>query len=85
METTANERQMTAAIEDVLDGQRAATLLSVEFRQTDGVIDRPVTGVVVEVGVTEDPPPGLRAQLSRAVEPVSEESVRVDVRYVRTG
>ena len=84
METTATERQMTAAIEDVIDDQRAARLLSVEFRQADGVIDRPVTGVVVEVGVTDDPPPELSAQLSRAVEPVSKESVGVDVRYVRT-
>ena len=84
METTATERQMTAAIEDVIDDQRAARLLSVEFRQADGVIDRPVTGVVVEVGVTDDPPPELSARLSSAVEPVSEESVGVDVRYVRT-
>lgn len=84
METTATERQMTAAIEDVIDDQRAARLLSVEFRQADGVIDRPVTGVVVEVGVTDDPPPELSARLSSAVEPVGEESVGVDVRYVRT-
>lgn len=84
METTANERQMTTAIQDVIDDQRAATLLSVEFRQSDGVIDRPVTGVVVEVGVTEEPPPELSAQLSRAVEPVSEHPLRVEVRYVKT-
>lgn len=84
METTATERQMTAAIEDVIDDQRAARLLSVEFRQADGVIDRPVTGVVVEVGVTDDPPPELSARLSSAVEPVSEHPLRVEVRYVKT-
>lgn len=84
METTATERQMTAAIEDVIDDQRAARLLSVEFRQADGVIDRPVTGVVVEVGVTDDPPPELSSRLSSAVEPVSEHPLRVEVRYVKT-